>query len=579
MLKKGGRKNLAHTALTIGTNRGTQQYHLTRRRGELSELPCSVKLDSSGNPESIVQVHHWVWVQYEKENGNVDNNLALVVAILRYRDGTTDIAVLWGREMQERSNAESQRVICTDECLIVEIATIGSRVTEEESGGCVVTENSVGENFSLDRYHIISTSDEHVARLEFILFETQNGRPLKHFTQEVKLAEGASAATDSQGLSDLAKETVQEQANAQSTSPRQELIVDTPGESAAQSKSAIDPDLEAGPMVLPGVDSDRPPECALNVKPGTEADGEADIKAVAEEADTAESAAQQPAMDEAGMVKVAANSDGMADGTLSLESDGTSDLQTDMGGDAETDQDTGFERDKQPDTRAGAEVRPGSVARNISSEEPEIVDQGRSKAESTREGRETPKGDRNASNETARPAKSRKRGHDDTSSVEEPQKKSKARGSKVALHHRENALSETRMIMESAKSANIQQDADSASPADEDTEREVFFIRHKLQRYFLRDDHPPSESNLSSADKLLKWLETNLDSARSVIHVTKITVVLKRMISRSPIPGEQHHDFKKRCQALIAAWGKPQDKGTRKAGSSNPRADVTAGSA
>ena len=40
----------------------------------------------------------WVWVQYEKENGELDNNLALVVAILRYDTGRTDVALLWGKE-------------------------------------------------------------------------------------------------------------------------------------------------------------------------------------------------------------------------------------------------------------------------------------------------------------------------------------------------------------------------------------------------------------------------------------------------------------------------------------------------
>ena len=66
-------------------------------------------VDCSGSPESIVQVHHWVWVQYENENGDLDNNLALVVAILRYRDGTR-ISPYFGVAKRKRDPTPSHNV-------------------------------------------------------------------------------------------------------------------------------------------------------------------------------------------------------------------------------------------------------------------------------------------------------------------------------------------------------------------------------------------------------------------------------------------------------------------------------------
>lgn len=99
-----------------------------------------------------------MWVQYEKENGELDNNLALVVAILRYDTGRTDVALLWGKEAQHGSSAGPHHVVCTDDYCIVEQESIGGRVVETESCGRVVTENSIGAKFSLDRYRISSGS-------------------------------------------------------------------------------------------------------------------------------------------------------------------------------------------------------------------------------------------------------------------------------------------------------------------------------------------------------------------------------------------------------------------------------------
>lgn len=105
-----------------------------------------------------MHVGDWVCIHYEKKDGEVDNNLALTVAILCYNYGKTGIALLWGKEIQDGSNVAYQRVVCTDEYCVVEKESVGGRVVESESCGRVVTENSDGERFSLDRYHVYSTS-------------------------------------------------------------------------------------------------------------------------------------------------------------------------------------------------------------------------------------------------------------------------------------------------------------------------------------------------------------------------------------------------------------------------------------
>ena len=117
-------------------------------------------MNSSEEPESIIQVGDWVWVQYTTQDDEVDENLALVVAILHYTDQHTDVAVLWGKIVQDKS---PQHVVCTNECRAVDIGCIGSKVVEPESGGRVKTENSVGGELSLDRYQIYLDSRKRLA--------------------------------------------------------------------------------------------------------------------------------------------------------------------------------------------------------------------------------------------------------------------------------------------------------------------------------------------------------------------------------------------------------------------------------
>jgi hypothetical protein len=121
-------------------------------------LMIGTLVNNSKEPERIIRVGGWVWVQYVTEGGEVDNNLALAVAILRYKSGSFAVALLWGKITEAGWDGGPQRVVCTDDCQVVDKESIGGGVIEPEESGRILTENSVGAKFSLDRYHVSSDS-------------------------------------------------------------------------------------------------------------------------------------------------------------------------------------------------------------------------------------------------------------------------------------------------------------------------------------------------------------------------------------------------------------------------------------
>jgi hypothetical protein len=60
-------------------------------------LMIRVLVNDSKEPESIFRVGGCVWVQYATEGEEVDNNLALAVAILRYKSGSSAVALIGER--------------------------------------------------------------------------------------------------------------------------------------------------------------------------------------------------------------------------------------------------------------------------------------------------------------------------------------------------------------------------------------------------------------------------------------------------------------------------------------------------
>ncbi|KAK5107187.1 hypothetical protein LTR62_001659 [Meristemomyces frigidus] len=108
---------------------------------------------------------NWVWCQYEDEKGEVNHNLALVVAIVKSRPRKIHIILSWGKELPVTSGQEPQRVICSDEFWVVDKESIASAVIEEEVEGRVETRNSAEKTFSLDCHRIlICASKQQVVR-------------------------------------------------------------------------------------------------------------------------------------------------------------------------------------------------------------------------------------------------------------------------------------------------------------------------------------------------------------------------------------------------------------------------------
>lgn len=87
-------------------------------------------------------------------------------------------------------------------------------------------------------------------------------------------------------------------------------------------------------------------------------------------------------------------------------------------------------------------------------------------------------------------------------------------------------------------------------------QREVLFLRHKLQKGLLtRDQEPKEEEMLTMSDYIAK-LESLPDLEVSIIRATKINKVLKAILKLNSIPKEEEFRFKPRSQALLETWNK-----------------------
>ncbi|OAQ98079.1 hypothetical protein LLEC1_03157 [Akanthomyces lecanii] len=87
-------------------------------------------------------------------------------------------------------------------------------------------------------------------------------------------------------------------------------------------------------------------------------------------------------------------------------------------------------------------------------------------------------------------------------------------------------------------------------------QREVFFLRHKLQKGLLSKDTPPVETEMKGMSDFLTALETFTDLEASIIRETKINKVLKAILKMESIPREEEFSFKKRSQGLLDKWNK-----------------------
>ncbi|KAJ4320843.1 hypothetical protein N0V84_005664 [Fusarium piperis] len=85
-------------------------------------------------------------------------------------------------------------------------------------------------------------------------------------------------------------------------------------------------------------------------------------------------------------------------------------------------------------------------------------------------------------------------------------------------------------------------------------EKEVLYLRHKLQRGLLTRDQQPQESEMKQMSEYVTMLENFKDLEVSIIRATKINKVLKAILKLQTIPREEEFHFKDRSQALLDQW-------------------------
>ncbi|KAJ5038758.1 uncharacterized protein L3040_006438 [Drepanopeziza brunnea f. sp. 'multigermtubi'] len=87
-------------------------------------------------------------------------------------------------------------------------------------------------------------------------------------------------------------------------------------------------------------------------------------------------------------------------------------------------------------------------------------------------------------------------------------------------------------------------------------EKEILFLRHKLQKGLLTRDQDPKEEEMKQMSEFVSKLEGYHDLEVSIIRATKINKVLKAILKLPKIPQEDVHGFKKRSQKLLDQWNK-----------------------
>ena len=85
-------------------------------------------------------------------------------------------------------------------------------------------------------------------------------------------------------------------------------------------------------------------------------------------------------------------------------------------------------------------------------------------------------------------------------------------------------------------------------------EKQVLYLRHRLQKGFLSRDQAPKDEDMTSMSEYLKQLEAHDDLEAEVIKKTKVHKVLRAIIKLEKIPMEDEHSFKKRSNDLLNKW-------------------------
>lgn len=87
-------------------------------------------------------------------------------------------------------------------------------------------------------------------------------------------------------------------------------------------------------------------------------------------------------------------------------------------------------------------------------------------------------------------------------------------------------------------------------------EKEILFLRHKLQKGLLTKDQELKIEEMKLMSEFIDKLEAYVDLEVSIIRQTKINKVLKAILKLHNIPMEEKYQFKLRSQKLLDEWNK-----------------------
>ncbi|PYH46633.1 PWWP domain protein [Aspergillus saccharolyticus JOP 1030-1] len=96
----------------------------------------------------------------------------------------------------------------------------------------------------------------------------------------------------------------------------------------------------------------------------------------------------------------------------------------------------------------------------------------------------------------------------------------------------------------------------------EKKEKEVLFIRHKLQKGFISRELPPAEEEMTAMSGYFTKLEKHTDLEVSIIRATKINKVLKMIVKLSSIPRDEEFQFRQRAINILSKWKNVLDADT-----------------
>src|SRR5436305_12018939 len=107
-------------------------------------------------------------------------------------------------------------------------------------------------------------------------------------------------------------------------------------------------------------------------------------------------------------------------------------------------------------------------------------------------------------------------------------------------------------------------------------QKEVLYLRHRLQKGFLTRDQPPKESEMKTMADYISKLESYPELEVSIIRATKINKVLKGIIKLPSIPRDDEFHFKQRSNDLLVQWSKilASDPGTPTTGGPADRSEA-----